>query len=153
MALTRYTLELPDYVVAPTRYLPKSLEVLYALHLIRKPYKTRTGEMLHSADVESLGQAFGDAMGLYVYLWDIYKLQEKLTHLVYDTPISRLDCLGHPHTRAVDIRTLIHEKVLRATLSNGTGSPYLVASKTITNLLRLIDAGPLPRLTNTDKLE
>ena len=152
MALTRYTLELPDYTVAPTRYLTKSLEVLYALHLIRKPYKTRTGEMLHTNDVESLGQAFGDAMGLYVYLWDIYTSQAKLAHLVYDTPISSIDCLGHPHTKAVDIRTLIHEKLLRATLSKGKGSPYLVASKSISNLLRLIDAGPLPRL-NQEQLE
>lgn len=153
MALTRYTQPLPDYEPSAVRYLHRSLEVLYIFGCIRKPYTTRKVEVLHTGDAEALLHSFGDAMGLYSFLWNIYDEQSKLKDLVYNTKIMDITTLAPVLTRQQDLRLLIKEQYLHAERATTHGSPYLVASKSITNLLRLIDAGPLPRLTNADQLE
>lgn len=91
--------------------------------------------------------AFPNNKSLVEFIGSIQAEQAALTDLLYDIPFYSVKGVGHDDTLAEDVKILRRERVLRADRNTDIkGRPVYVSSKSVWNLCRLIDAGPMPRL-------
>ena len=145
--LTRYPAPLPCYTDLHISW-HVLVEHMFYLGLVRRPYITRTSVVVHEDDVKRFTVAYPTPADLALYLSDIRAAQKTIRHLRYTVPVSEIYQFGDPMTHDRDIWALINCGYLRAKRQQDLkGRPYYVAQQSIDSLIKLLDSGPLQRLT------
>ena len=145
--LTRYPALIPCYTHLHISW-RVLVEPLFYLGLIRRPYITRTSVVLHEDDVKRYTSMWPTPADLALYLSDIRAAQKAIRRLRYTVPVAEIHQFGDPMTHDRDIWALINGGYLRAKRQQDLkGRPYYVAQQSIDNLIKLLDSGPLQRLT------